>query len=284
VAGSGQTAFAASLALLTPGTVYHFRLVSTNPDGTSVGADQTFTTLSLPVVSTGTATAVSHTGATVSGTVNPEGSSTSDCHFQYGPTTAYGSVAPCGQQVGGGPAAVPVSANISALAPGTVYHYRLVATTAAGTSAGADASFRTAALPRNFKPDPTMSWMITVRPLYTVIASLSSGNAPVGAKIVVRCAGRGCLFSSRTVRVTPGRSCTGKGKRHRCRLIKSPRTIDLTPLFAHAHLAPGTRVTVSFVKTGYVGKVYLFNIRSGRQPTILVTCLAPGSSVPGKGC
>jgi predicted outer membrane repeat protein len=283
-AGSGQTPLPASLVQLTPGSVYHFRLVGTNPDGTSFGADQTFVTLSLPVVSTGTATAVSHTGATVSGTVNPEGSSTSDCHFQYGPTTAYGSVAPCGQQVGGGSVAVPGSARISALAPGTVYHYRLLATTAAGTSAGADASFRTAPLPRHFKPDPTMTWMITVRPLYTVIASLSSGNAPVGAKIVVRCAGRGCLFRSRTVRVTPVRSCTGKGKLHRCRLIRSPRTIDLTPVFAHARLAPGSRVTVSFVKPGYVGKVYLFTIRSGPQPTVLITCLAPGSSAPGKGC
>jgi CSLREA domain-containing protein len=283
-AGSGQTAFAASLALLTPGTVYHFRLLSTNPDGTSFGPDQTFLTLLLPVVSTGTATAVSHTGATITGTVNPEGSSTSDCHFQYGPTTAYGSAAPCGQQVGGGAASAPVSANISALAPGTLYHYRLLATTAAGTSAGADASFRTPPLPRHFKPDPTMTWMITVRPLYTVIASISSRNAPLGANIVVRCAGRGCLFSSRTVPVTPVRSCAGNGKRHRCRLINSPRTIDLTTLFAHAHLAPGTRINVSFVKPGYVGKVYLFNIRSGRQPTVLITCLAPGSSVPGKGC
>jgi hypothetical protein len=167
-------------------------------------------------------------------------------------------------RVSGGPGV----GKISALAPGTVYHYRLLATTAAGTSAGADASFRTAPLPRHFKPDPTMIWMITLRPLYTVIASLSSGNAPAGAKIVVRCAGLGCLFSSQTIRVTPVRSSTAKGKFHRCRLIRSPRRIDLTPLFAHAHLAPGTRVTVSFVKPGYVGKICPFNIRSGPQPTV----------------
>jgi hypothetical protein len=45
--GEGNTDQAASAAIsgLTSGTTYHFRVVATNPEGTSEGADQTFTTL-----------------------------------------------------------------------------------------------------------------------------------------------------------------------------------------------------------------------------------------------
>ena len=43
-AASGPAALAAPLAGLHPGTTYHFRAVAINPDGTSYGADETFTT------------------------------------------------------------------------------------------------------------------------------------------------------------------------------------------------------------------------------------------------
>jgi hypothetical protein len=39
-------AYAASLTGLMPGTVYHYRVVATNPDGTTFGPDQQFTTAS----------------------------------------------------------------------------------------------------------------------------------------------------------------------------------------------------------------------------------------------
>ena len=39
-------AYAASLTGLVPGTVYHYRVVATNPDGTTFGPDQQFTTAS----------------------------------------------------------------------------------------------------------------------------------------------------------------------------------------------------------------------------------------------
>jgi len=43
-AGANAAAVTAALTGLMPGTVYHYRLVVTNPDGTSTGQDQTFTT------------------------------------------------------------------------------------------------------------------------------------------------------------------------------------------------------------------------------------------------
>lgn len=48
--GSGQSlvAVAAAIGGLTKGTTYHFRIVATNPSGTSYGFDRTFSTLTRP--------------------------------------------------------------------------------------------------------------------------------------------------------------------------------------------------------------------------------------------
>jgi Divergent InlB B-repeat domain len=112
----------------------------------TVNADATVTATfaqNAPAVTTGGASSATQTGATVSGTVNPNGANVSDCHFQYGTTTAYGSVAACGASPGAGTSAAGVSAALSGLAAGTTYHYRLVATNGGGTTNGADATFST---------------------------------------------------------------------------------------------------------------------------------------------
>jgi hypothetical protein len=131
-----------SISGLTPGTVYHFRVVATNADGTAAGNDQTFTTPGPPIVTTGGATGVSVNGATLNGTINPTGRATT-FKFEYGTTTAYGSQVT--GDAGSGSLPVAVSAAVADLAPSTTYHYRLVATNADGTSTGADATFTTAA-------------------------------------------------------------------------------------------------------------------------------------------
>jgi hypothetical protein len=98
-----------------------------------------------PAVASGAATAVSYSGATLAGTVNPHGASTS-YYFQYGPTRAYGTqsaVAPAGE----GTTAVHVSVPISGLQPAVRYHYRLVALNSVGARTGGDRSFKTASIP-----------------------------------------------------------------------------------------------------------------------------------------
>ncbi|MGH3493877.1 MAG: hypothetical protein ACRDQ1_11665, partial [Sciscionella sp.] len=100
-----------------------------------------------PVVSTGAASGVSQTAGILNGSVNPEGNSVTGCTFQWGPTTAYGNSAPCTTAVGSGSTAVPVSAAISGLSPGTPYRYRLAATDSNGTTYGSDQAFTTAPPP-----------------------------------------------------------------------------------------------------------------------------------------
>lgn len=96
-----------------------------------------------PTVTTGSATGITSTAATIAGTINPNGVSTT-YHFEYGTTTSYGTHAPSPDgSAGSGTTATLVSANLSGLTASTTYHYRLVAANSAGTTNGSDATFTT---------------------------------------------------------------------------------------------------------------------------------------------
>jgi hypothetical protein len=100
---------------------------------------------SKPSVDTGGSKAVTYSTATLGGSINPQGSSTS-FYFQYGPTRAYGGQSAIGA-VGAGTRSVPVAVGIAGLAPLTIYHYRLVGVNADGTTLGADRTFQTTKVP-----------------------------------------------------------------------------------------------------------------------------------------
>jgi hypothetical protein len=87
---------------------------------------------------------ITATGATLNGTVNPNGATTT-AWFEYGLTADYGSNTPSAK-VGSGTNEVSVSQAVVGLRAGTNYHYRLVVTNSGGTSLGADTVFRTASL------------------------------------------------------------------------------------------------------------------------------------------
>ncbi|MGH2863058.1 MAG: hypothetical protein ACRDLT_16380 [Solirubrobacteraceae bacterium] len=104
-------------------------------------------TTNAPVVTTSAATAITSTGATVNGTVNPNGAATTYA-FEWGLTTSYGNAAPLPQaSAGAGTANVPESLHLGKLASGTVYHFRVIASNAGGGATGADETFTTAGSP-----------------------------------------------------------------------------------------------------------------------------------------
>ena len=96
-----------------------------------------------PRVTTEAATALSSTGATLNGTVNPNGNATT-YYFEYGPTKTYGTKTAV-VNAGSGNAKSPASAPVSGLTASTTYHFRLVATNSAGTTNGRDKAFTTLA-------------------------------------------------------------------------------------------------------------------------------------------
>ena len=99
-----------------------------------------------PSVTTGPVTVVGATTATVAGTVNPNGVST-NWFVEYGTTTSYGSKT-SSTNVGSGTTSLSVSANLSGLLPGIVYHYRFVGSSSVGTGQGADGLLTTFAVPQ----------------------------------------------------------------------------------------------------------------------------------------
>ncbi len=147
--GTNSLPVSVQLTGFQPGTVYHYRVVATNNAGLVVSADGSFTTSYLPPTATTLgASNINSASAVLNADVNPQGTSTVYC-FQYGFTTNYGSWSSTNFIVvaGNSPALVKTSGlglPITGLAPGTVYHYRIVAANSGGFSAGEDATFTTA--------------------------------------------------------------------------------------------------------------------------------------------
>jgi hypothetical protein len=100
---------------------------------------------SAPAATTGPATDVERTSATLTGTVDPNSAATT-YHFEYGTTTAYG-LRTADQPAGSGDAATSVEAAVTGLTSDTTYHYRIVASNSHGPAMGADQTLHT-------RPDP----------------------------------------------------------------------------------------------------------------------------------
>lgn len=167
-AGTGASPVAVSFDLtgLRAGETYHYRFVASSSAGTSRGAVRTFRTDRGPTVTTGAARDVRSTSARLTGTVDPNGRS-SQGWLEYGPTTAYGSRT-AQRAVGGGDSGVALSETVTGLPPGTVIHYRAAGASDAGTTYGADRTFRTSSAPT-----------VTTGPITAIAASDATASGTV---------------------------------------------------------------------------------------------------------
>ena len=147
--GTGAREVSFRLGGLTPGAVYHYRIVATNADGTTVGADRTFRTdlpPARPPAVLGTAPFAPYANSvTLTALLDPGGAPTT-YKFQFGTTTAYGAetfaaTVPAGVQP------VSVRAPLSGLQARTTYHFRTVASNRRGTVLGPDTTFTTGPFP-----------------------------------------------------------------------------------------------------------------------------------------
>ncbi len=138
----GHGEFGFGVALSSDGET---ALIGGPSDNSETGAAWAFVYLSVPpAATTNAASFVGEASATLNATVNPEGGTVSNCHFEYGTLESYGSNVPCSPSPGTGDSPVAVTASITGLTPGTKYHFRVVATNEVGTSEGADTTLTTA--------------------------------------------------------------------------------------------------------------------------------------------
>jgi hypothetical protein len=146
-----------------------------------------------PAVSTGQATSIASSSATLSGTFTNPDIASGSAFYQYGTTTEYGSQTPA-QAIGADTSQAPISATVTGLSPGTTYHFRAVVANAIGTVLGGDQTFKSATksgtTPTAAGVAPVLAALAVhpskVRPYPNKGASLIAKSRPRGATIGYR--------------------------------------------------------------------------------------------------
>jgi uncharacterized protein (TIGR02145 family) len=146
--GNKVTTVYAISTLLKAGTVYHFRLRAENSQGTFYGRDMEFTTLNQapPTVNGYGAENITSKTATLTGYVIAN-NLPSVVTFEYGTTTNYGQSVTSGPSPATGDSVTRVSAILTGLPCGAIYHFRMKAENSLGVTYGRDLTFCTKLIP-----------------------------------------------------------------------------------------------------------------------------------------
>lgn len=139
--GTSDQNVSAQLTGLQPDSLYHYRVRASNSQGSASGPDQTFTTLPVAVISEESLSNAGSSSVTLTANVNTLGSASS-YHYEYGPTTAYGSSTPA-TSLGAYNGNVTTAAQVQDLSPGSTYHFRIVVSNVLGAVQGQDVTFKT---------------------------------------------------------------------------------------------------------------------------------------------
>ncbi|MDA0182823.1 MopE-related protein [Solirubrobacter phytolaccae] len=100
----------------------------------------------------------------------------------------------------------------------------------------------------------------------TRVTSLKIKGVPMGARVEVRCAKRGCPFSVRRFTARGG-------------------TLDLRrQYFRRAKLRVGTTVEIRVIVPGYITKVARYTMRKKRTPLTAYLCMPPSAAKPTRTC
>jgi len=149
--------------------------------------------LSPPTVTTGTATNVTSTSATLNGTVNANGLST-EAWFEYGTVKGdYSSIS--STQSIDGREDTPVQISVSDLSASTTYYYRIAAKNIAETTYGSEYSFKTSASSTTIKAITKTGYATVMKSNATIrnVVSVACGG---GHTILMRSDGAVWTFGS----------------------------------------------------------------------------------------
>jgi len=203
--------------------------VAVNATGTTVSATATFTTVSTaPSASTLAATATAAHGTNLQASLRPNGAATT-VYFEYGPTTAYGSVtvtitlAAAAETSG-------LSDAVAGLLAGTSYHFRVVAVNALGTTYGADQAFTTLAAESVVLTFPATPVGLSDATLHGA-ATLIAGDGPLYFEYGPTAAYGGTVAA--TLSTAPDRALSFDG-------------VDDAVTIPFGNAAPTTEITIEF--------------------------------------
>jgi hypothetical protein len=169
-AGATPEPVSAPVTGLTPNTEYTFCLLARNAVGeTATGAPVTFTTSKVtPTIAEEAFSNAGSTSVQLNAKVDDFGLP-GTYYYEYGTTTSYGSTAPA-LSLGSVNGEVAAPATLDGLEPSTIYHFRLLVSTEAGTIQGPDNAFSTLATALAPPPDGRV---------YEPVSSLDNHNADV---------------------------------------------------------------------------------------------------------
>ena len=97
----------------------------------------------------------------------------------------------------------------------------------------------------------------------TVLRRLRVDEAPLGARVLVRCLGKRCRFGRREA------------------IVNAKGSVNLLPR-VRRRLRPHTTLEVAVTAPNMIGKVRRYRIRRGKEPLVRRLCLPPGASKPGR--
>jgi multidrug efflux pump subunit AcrA (membrane-fusion protein) len=200
---TGSVPVGVSVSGLAPGQNYYFELVATNSSGTTDGSLALFTTASATATATtGQASAIGSTTATLTGSVNPGGLDTTD-YFQYGTSAVSLSSSTPTVNDGAGSGSVSVSVTLHNLKPDTTYEFRLAATNSSGTSDGVEEMFTTSTASKPTVVTASASGVLTSS--VTLSGSVNPGGSDAKYRFEY---GTSTAYGSKTALVDAGSGTT----------------------------------------------------------------------------
>ncbi|MGE5467838.1 MAG: DUF6701 domain-containing protein [Ignavibacteria bacterium] len=200
--------------------------------GSGAAGQVTLTWVQLPSATTGSATSVTGTTATLNGSFTSNGATTST-YFQYGVDTSYGT------QVAGSPSSLSstatntaVSASLSNLACGTTYHFRAHAHNSDGDGYGNDATFTTPTCPVVLAKSTTISsGAVGSYVTFTITATNLNAGTALTSVVVTDALPSGMSYASASASLG----------------VVSSSSDSSTVTWSLAYLPPSTSATLSLV-------------------------------------
>ncbi|MFZ4414370.1 MAG: DUF1566 domain-containing protein, partial [Bacteroidales bacterium] len=132
--GTGSGSFTSSITGLTINTYYYARAYATNSAGTSYGNEVSFTTASIPLISTTACTSITSSSANSGGNITSDGGLSVTSRGVCWSTTITPTIA--NSKTTDGTGIGIFTSTLTALTPGTTYYVRSYATNSAGTAYG----------------------------------------------------------------------------------------------------------------------------------------------------